>query len=172
MPFAGSYAFSHVSAVTLMCAALAASAAAQSPAPDTLALTGPGQQTVISLAALKAMPQETVTVINGHTHQQETYSGIPLATLLVKVGAPEPGAIHGKVMSEYILATGSDNYHVVLSLGEIESTFHPGKVLVADMLNGKPLDTQQGPFKLVVEEDRMPARSVHNLVKLELKQAE
>jgi hypothetical protein len=170
MSIAGSHAFFAFPAAMFVCATLAA--AAQLPAPDTLTLTGPGQQTTISLAALKAMPHETVTVTNGHTHQQETYAGVPLATLLVKVGAPEPGAIHGKVMSEYILASGSDNYHVVLSLGEIESAFHPGKVLVADMLNGKPLDTQQGPFKLVVEEDKMPARSVHNLVKLELKQAE
>ncbi len=172
MFIAGGRAFVQFPAATLVCAVLTAAAAAQAPASGMLALAGPGQQTTLSVAALKAMPHETVTVTNGHTHRQETYSGVPLDALLVKVGAPEPGAIHGKVMSEYVVATGSDNYHAVLSLGEIESGFHPGKVLVADTLDGKPLDTEQGPLKLVVEEDRMPARSVRNLVKLELKQAE
>ncbi len=118
------------------------------------------------------MPHETVTITNGHTHQQETYSGVPLATLLLKVGAPESSAIRGKVLSQYIVAIGSDNYHAVLSLAEVEPSFHPGKVLVADSLGGKPIDTQQGPLKLVVEEDLKPARSVHNLVRLELKSAE
>ena len=43
---------------------------------------------------------------------------------------------------------------------------------MADTLDGKPLDSKEGPFKLVVEEDQKPARWVHNLVKLELKQAQ
>jgi hypothetical protein len=39
-------------------------------------------------------------------------------------------------------------------------------------MNGKPLDAHSEPFKLVVTEDKRPARSVRNLVSLELKTAE
>jgi hypothetical protein len=45
-------------------------------------------------------------------------------------------------------------------------------VLVADTMNGKPLDARTGPFRLVVSDDKRPARSVRNLVSLELKAAE
>jgi hypothetical protein len=36
-------------------------------------------------------------------------------------------------------------------------------------MNGKPLDAHSGPLKLVVTEDKRPARSVRNLTALELK---
>ena len=56
--------------------------------------------------------------------------------------------------------TGADGYQVVLALAEIDPTFHLGEVLVADTMNGKPLDEHCGPFKLLVTEDKRPARSV------------
>ena len=140
-------------------------------APDRLLLSG---ATIMTLTGsdFHALPHTTLTVTNGHSGARETYSGVPLIELLEKVGAPAPQAVKGKVLSDYIIATGSDNYHAVLALAEIEPGFHPGTVLVADTLNGKPLDTKEGPLKLIVEEDQKPARWVHNLVKVELKQAE
>ncbi len=92
--------------------------------------------------------------------------------LMAQVGMPAAKDVHGKALSEYIVATGADGYKAVLALAEAEPDFHPGDVLVADTLDGKPLDAKEGPFKLVVSEDKRPARSVHNLVKLELKQAQ
>ena len=59
----------------------------------------------------------------------------------------------------------------MLSLAEAEPGFHPGAVLVADTLDGKPLDTKEGPLKLVVQEDTRPARWVRNLTRIELKPA-
>jgi hypothetical protein len=53
----------------------------------------------------------------------------------------------------------------------MDPAFHPGTVLVADSLNGQLLDAKSGPFKLVVSEDKRPARCVRNLTALELKTA-
>jgi hypothetical protein len=141
-------------------------------ASTTLTLVGLTSQSAITTETLKAMPHKTVTVINGHTNAQETWSGVPLIMLLAQVGAATGKDVHGKPLSQYIVATGADGYHAVLALAEIEPDFHPGDVLVADQLAGKPLDAKEGPFRLIVTEDKRPARSVHNLVKLELKQAE
>lgn len=138
----------------------------------TLRIAGSGQTTNVTIAALKADAHKTVTVHNPHTNTDETYSGVPLIELLKQVGAPAGHDVHGKALSEYILATGSDGYKAVLALAEIEPDFHPGDVLVADTLDGKPLDEKSGPFKLVVTEDKRPARSVRNLVSIELKSAE
>jgi hypothetical protein len=68
-----------------------------------------------------------------------------------------------------VVATGSDGYKAILALAEAEPDFHPGDVIVADTMDGKPLDAKIGPFRLVVSEDRRPARSVRNLVSVELK---
>jgi hypothetical protein len=158
--------------ITSQISASPAQAAPVPPSGTTLALIGLTTQSVLTGDTIKTMPHQTITVENGHTHASETYSGVPLIMLLAQVGAATGKDVHGKALSEYIVATGADGYKAVLALAEAEPDFHPGQILVADELAGKPLDTKEGPFKLVVSEDKRPARSVHNLVKLELKQAE
>lgn len=64
---------------------------------------------------------------------------------------------------------GSDGYGVVLALGEVDPSFHPGAVLIADAMNGNPLDAHSDPLKLVATEDKRPARSVPNLTNIERK---
>lgn len=126
---------------------------------------------VLTAADLKAIPHTTLTIHNSHTNADETYSGVRLADLLAKIGAPLGNDLHGKALALYIVATGSDGYKAVLALGEVDPSFHPGEVVVADAMDGRPLDAHNGPLKLVVTEDKRPARSVRNLVAIELKSA-
>jgi DMSO/TMAO reductase YedYZ molybdopterin-dependent catalytic subunit len=121
---------------------------------------------------LQALPQKTVTFHNAHTKTDETYTGVPLTDLLAKYGAPTGDKLHGKALAEYIVATGADGYKAVLALAETDPAFHPGDVLVADTLDGKPIGDKDGPFRLIVTEDKRPARSVHNLVSIELRTAD
>lgn len=123
---------------------------------------------VFSPADFRALPHVTITVRNTHTNADETYSGVPLATLLEKVNAPLGKELHGEAMTSYLVATGSDGYSVVLSLAEVDPSFHEGQVLVADTRDGKPLE-KNGPFQLIVSNDKRPARWVHNLVSITLK---
>ena len=127
---------------------------------------------VVSAGDLKAMPHIPVSIHNPHTNADEAYSGVRLADLLAKIGAPLGSDLRGKALANYIVATGSDGYKAVLALGEIDPAFHPGEVIVADAMDGKPLDAHSGPFKLVVSEDKRPARAVRNLVSIELKSAQ
>jgi hypothetical protein len=141
-------------------------------AQGSLKVQNGSQQISVSLNALKALPHKTVTVHNPHENVDETYSGVLLIELLKQVGAPVGKDVHGKALAEYIVAAGSDGYKAVLALAEIEPDLHPGDVLVTDTMNGKPLDSKTGPFRLVVSDDKRPARSVRNLVSVELKAAE
>jgi hypothetical protein len=122
-----------------------------------------------SSADLKALPHITVTVHNPHSNADETYSGVRLADLLGKAGAPLGSELRGEALGDYIVATGADGYRAVFALAEVDPSFHPGEVLVADAMNGKPLDAHTGPFRLVVTEDKRPARYVRNLATIELK---
>ena len=126
----------------------------------------------LKVAELKSMPRATVTVHNEHSKADETYAGVRLADVLGKLGAPLGHDLRGVALSGYIVATGSDGYVAVIALAEADPTFHSGEVIVADTMNGQPLDAKSGPFKLVVTEDKRPARSVHNLVSLELRSAD
>jgi hypothetical protein len=126
----------------------------------------------LTAADLKALPHTSVTLHNAHTNADETYSGVRLADLLGKVGAPLGSDLRGKALANYVVATGTDGYKAVLALGEVDPSFHPGEVIIADTMDGKPLDAHSGPFTLVVTEDKRPARSVRNLISIELRAAQ
>ncbi len=127
---------------------------------------------LMSRSDLKALPHIIVTVQNTHTNSQEIYSGVRVADLFAKLGVPLGSELRGKAMVNYVRASGSDGYQVVFSVAEIDPAFHPGEIIVADEMNGQPLNAKSGPFKLVATEDKRPARWVRNLVALELKTAE
>ncbi len=87
-------------------------------------------------ADFHALPHVAITVHNGHTNASETYAGVPLATLLAKINAPLGKELHGQAMTTYLVAAGSDGYSVVLSLAEVDPSFHEGQVLVVDTRDG------------------------------------
>jgi hypothetical protein len=133
--------------------------ASSSPTPiyprDSLVLTADPDHApvVFSPADLRALPHVSITVHNGHTNAAETYSGVPLATLLAQVNAPLGKELHGEAMTSYLIATGG--YSVVLSLAEVDPSFHEGQVLVADTRDGQPL-ASYGPFQLIVSDGKRP----------------
>lgn len=157
-----------------VCSLRAQSPVVTSPtaAKDSLVLTAEHYHAPITLSAtdFSALPHVTLTVHNSHTNADETYSGVGLATLLAKVNAPMGTELKGATMTTYVVATGSDNYSVVLSLAEVDPSFHGGQVLVADARDGQPL-AASGPFELIVSDDKRPARWVHNLVAINLQSA-
>jgi hypothetical protein len=141
-------------------------------AKPLLLLSSAQKKLQLTSAELAALPHITVTVKNAHNDAQETHSGVRLSDLLLKIGAPLGKDFHGKSMLAYIKASGSDGYAVVISLAELDPDFHSGEIIVADQMNGQPLDAKSGPFKLVASGDKRPARWVRNLVSLELKSAD
>jgi hypothetical protein len=124
----------------------------------------------LTLTEFRALPHVDVKMHNGHTNADETFSGVPLAVLLAKVNAPLQENLRGKALASYVVATGSDGYSVVLSLAEVDPTFHDGQIIVADSRDGQSL-AASGPFQLIVSEDKRPARWVRNLVTVAVQSA-
>lgn len=142
------------------------SVAQNSPA---LRITGEGiTRTEISAADLAQMPRLTVDVQNSHNGQMEHYEGVRISDLLAKAGAPLGDKLRGKAMATYIEGIASDGYSVVYSLAELDPAFHENQSIVADRLNGKPLDAKEGPFKVVVPGDKRPARWIRMLTELKV----
>lgn len=146
------------------------------PAPDPhlIVLTVSPFPDKFTVAAddLKGLPRKSVVLHNPHSNTDEKYEGVLLADLLAKYGAPLGKDLRGPALANYVVATGADGYKVVYSLAELDPTFHPGDVIIADTMDGKPLDAHTGPFRLAATEDKRPARGVRNLVSIELKLAQ
>lgn len=129
------------------------------------------QPAAFSTTEIKAMAHTSVIVHNPHANADETYSGVRLADLLTKLGAPLGKELRGEALALYVVAKALDGYAAVLSLAEIDPEFHSGEVIVADAMNDKPLDPHSGPLKLVVTEDKRPARCVRNLNEIDVASA-
>jgi hypothetical protein len=65
-----------------------------------------------------------------------------------------------------VLAEARDGYQVVYTLTELDPAFTSNKIIIADTADGKPLSETQGPFRLVVPQEKKPARSIRMLEKI------
>jgi hypothetical protein len=129
-----------------------------------------GKTLSLSADDLAALPHKSIVVFNAHSRRSETYSGIPLADLLVKVDVPLGGQLKGKLFLIGIVAGGTDGYEVLYSLAEVDPALHAGDVIVADALDGQKLGND-GAYKMVSTEDHRPARWVRNLSTISVIQA-
>lgn len=138
-------------------------------APGPLKVSYNGKSEEWTPATLAALPHIPITVHNEHAKADQTYSGVPLMTLLARLGVPEKP--RGKDFRIYLIAEGSDGYQVVYSVGEVTPDVHDGTTLVTDTMDGKPLG-DNGVFQLVTTGEKRPARWVRNLVAIRVLTAE
>jgi hypothetical protein len=125
-------------------------------------------KTPLALTAedLNQMPRATAPFErDGETN---TYEGVLLYDILVKAGVPFGKEMPGKPMASYILATASDGYQVVFALPEIDPVFAGARVLVANKRDGGPLLGVQKPLQLIAPQDKLHARSMWSLAKIEV----
>jgi DMSO/TMAO reductase YedYZ molybdopterin-dependent catalytic subunit len=115
---------------------------------------------------LAKMPRTTATLTADGT--TVTYEGVLLYDILAKAGWQFGRGMTGKPMASYVLATGKDGYQVVFALAEIDPMFGGAKVLIADKADGAALPGRELPFRVVAPGDKMHARSIYSLVKLEV----
>jgi DMSO/TMAO reductase YedYZ molybdopterin-dependent catalytic subunit len=160
-------------AIALFISLFAFAAHAQSQAAK--AATGPDQLSIggdvpkpftLSIDDLRRLPHKTIQVMNAHENKQEAYDGVLLSDLLKQAGAPSGEAIRGKLMTTYVIAEGSDGYRSLFSLAELDSGFEDSGVLVAYSLDGAPMTGDIGPLRLVVPNDKRPARWVRMLASI------
>jgi hypothetical protein len=127
-----------------------------------------GQAVTVTTKDLAALPSISAT---GGPPAAGRYQGPALASLLALVGAPSGPTLKGRAMRDYVVVTGSDGFSAILSLAETDPGMHRGAVIIADGVGGAPLTAKEGPYRLVIEGDLKPARSVRNVVRIELKAA-
>ena len=142
-------------------------ARAQNSATAELRITGE-VTTPLTLSAsdLKAMPRQTLKVVNPHEKKEETYEGVAVRELLRRAGIPQGDKLRGSAMAMFVVAEAADGYRVVYSIAELDPDFQESDVIVADTLNGSPLGEKQGPFKMIAPHDKRPARWIRMLKSL------
>jgi hypothetical protein len=117
---------------------------------------------------------QTVTFLSGSTPQTHTYTGFSLWGLLNSsaVGLITDPSVKNDILSRYVVATGSDGYKALFSMGELDPGFggNPTSfIALSETVGGvsSPL-TADGFARIVVPGDARGGRYVPNLTSLEV----
>lgn len=117
---------------------------------------------------LAKLPQHTIQV--KEHNKTISYTGVLIHDVLLKAGAPMDAQLRGKALSNYVLATARDGYAVVYALPEFDPAFIDAQPLIAGQADGQPLTENQGPWRIVMPQDKKPARSLRMLQRIEVVQ--
>lgn len=145
----------------------AAATPAPSPPKQTIIVGPTGKTLVVTPAVLADLDRAEATMINHST--PHTYEGVRLTELLRLVDAPTGARIHADADRDYLVVTGGDGFRAVFSLAETDSSVQHRAVILADKMDGAPLLAHDAPYRIVVDGDQKPARSVYAITRIEVK---
>jgi hypothetical protein len=145
--------------------ALAGGATAQTPPPPVPA-TAALPRITLSAQSLAGLPRKTLAVVD-ENGKNVTYSGVDLGALLAAGGAPHGEALRGRAVADYVLVRAADGYRAVFALIELDPRFTDKVVLLADRQDGAAIG-KDGPFRLVVPDEKHHARWVRNVVDVQV----
>jgi hypothetical protein len=125
-----------------------------------------GKQTVLARADIEALPRVKVTA--GASGSSAAFEGVPLKALLERAGVGFGEAMKGKWMASGLLVEAADGYRVLIALPEIDPAFTDKQVVLAFLKDGKPLDAKEGPYRIVIPDEKRMARWVRQVTLLKI----
>jgi hypothetical protein len=114
---------------------------------------------------LAGMARRSVKAKDQQGHEF-VFEGVLVADVLKKAGVRQGTELRGEFLSFYLLVEAADGYRVIFSLPELDEAFTDRLVLLADRKDGKPLNEREGPFRIIVPDEKRPARWVRQVVAL------
>ena len=153
---------------SILALCLCAAAAATAQTSPALRVNGDVPNHLeLSIADIAALPHQAIHVTDEKGAPAE-YSGVPVATILQKAGAPLGKELKGPNMAMGLVATAPDGYRVLFALAEFDAAFSSRLIWLADRRDGKPLDSREGPLRIIVTGDKRHARWIRGVNTLEV----
>ena len=152
-----------------LAAALIASPVLAAPAlMGDLKVTVAGRDSVILTPSdVAALPRGKATItVKG---QPVVYEGAVLHGALLKAGVVSGERLMGRYLNQVVVLRAADGFTSILSIAETDPVYRANPVILADTVNGKPLDVREGPYRVVVDGDLRPSRAPRNVVAIEVK---
>ena len=96
------------------------------------------------------------------------YSGVILSTILQKAGVTLGKELRGENLTKYVLVDASDGYQVIFALAELDKDFTDRVIILATHVDGKPLAPGDGPFRIIVQDEKKPARCIKQVTGIKI----
>jgi hypothetical protein len=127
---------------------------------------GTGKPVVLSRADLESLPHSKMTI--GNSGQTALYEGVALRSVLEKAGVSFGDSLRGKRLASCVLVQATDDYKVVFALPELDPAFNDKQVVLAFLKDGKPLDAKEGPYRIVIPDEKRMARWIRQVTILKI----
>ena len=112
------------------------------------------------------MPRIKVT--SGASARSALFEGVSLKAVLERGGVEFGEALKGKRLASCLLVEAVDGYRVVIALPEIDPAFTDKQTVLAFMKDGRPLDDKEGPYRIVIPDEKRMARWVRQVTALKI----
>ena len=125
-----------------------------------------GKQIVLTSADIESLPHFKIQTTASGT--PSAYDGVQLKAVLEKAGVGFGESLKGKRLASYLLVGGADGYRVVFALPEMDDAFSDNQIVLAFSKDGKPLDEKEGPYRIVIPDEKRMARWVKQVRTLKI----
>ena len=125
-----------------------------------------GKRTVLSRADLEALPHVKVQATAHDV--SATFEGVAVKTVLEKAGVAFGEGMRGKRLASCLLVEAADGYRVVIALPEMDPGFTDKQVVLAFLKDGKAMDSKEGPYRIVIPNEKRPARWIRQVTGLKI----
>lgn len=119
----------------------------------------------VSAQDLAALPRH-VFKASDHGRPPSDYQGVRLIDVLQLAGVEVGPKLRGRRMAEAVVVEARDGYRVVFALAELDSAFTDKQVLLVDRKDGAPLDAEAGPWRIVIPDEKRPARWIRQVTRI------
>lgn len=125
----------------------------------------------LTAADLSKLPRRTVSA-KDHDGKDTSFEGVELGEVLKLAGVKFGEGLRGKSLALFLVVDAADGYRAVFALPELDHAFTERVVLLADRRDGKALSNAEGPWRIVVPEEKRQGRWVRQVTTLTVRRAE
>jgi hypothetical protein len=125
-----------------------------------------GKQASLARAEVEALPHIKVTTST--SGDPATFEGVALKAVLEKAGIKFGETLKGKRLASCMLVEAADGYRVVIAVPELDPAFTDKQILLAFLKDGKPLNDKEGPYRIVIPDEKRMARWVRQVTGLKI----
>jgi hypothetical protein len=128
--------------------------------------TEDGKQTVLSRADVEALPH--LNVVTDAPGTSTKFVGVSMKAVLEKAGVTFGESIRGKRLASCLLVEAVDGYRAVIALPELDPAFTDKVIVLAFLHDGKSMDEKEGPYRIVIPDEKRMARWVRQVTTLKI----
>lgn len=122
---------------------------------------------VLNRSDLESLPHLTVTA-SEHGSPPVSFEGVTLKSVLEKAGVTFGESMKGKRLTNCLLVEAADGYRAVIALPELDPAFTDRQTVLAFLRDGKPLSEKEGPYRIVIPDEKRMARWVRQVTTLKI----